>query len=173
MAQQKKPAPRKPADVFGDPGPDTGLWWRRVAAYLLDGLFQMLLLLPALVVGIALMTTDSGGAIAIGLVIIIVAALAVSVLYAPVLMKREGEKNGQSWGKQIMKVRVIRDAKQTPYDFGSAFIRQFLVIQLLFGLASQLLAGLPWIADSLWPLFDKQNRALHDMVVDSRVIHAK
>jgi hypothetical protein len=39
-------------------------------------------------------------------------------------------------------------------------------------LASSVLAGLPFLADNLWPLWDDENRAIHDMAVDSRVILA-
>ena len=47
-------------------------------------------------------------------------------------MARGGERNGQTLGKQIVGIRVIRDDGD-PYNFGTAFVRQFLVIQLLFG----------------------------------------
>ena len=31
-------------------------------------------------------------------------------------------------------------------------------------------AGLATLADVLWPLWDEENRALHDLIVDTRVI---
>jgi hypothetical protein len=71
-----------------------------------------------------------------------------------------------------MKIRVIRDPEETLYTFGPAFVRQVLVIGFLFGTLGSAFGWLPFFADCLWPLWDKQNRALHDMVVDSRVIHS-
>jgi hypothetical protein len=41
---------------------------------------------------------------------------------------------------------------------------------LLFGIAGSLTGGLANLADVLWPLWDEENRALHDMIVDTRVI---
>jgi uncharacterized RDD family membrane protein YckC len=41
---------------------------------------------------------------------------------------------------------------------------------LLFGIASSLTGGLAFFADVLWPLWDEENRALHDFIVDTRVV---
>jgi uncharacterized RDD family membrane protein YckC len=41
---------------------------------------------------------------------------------------------------------------------------------LLFGIASSLTFGLASLLDVLWPLWDEENRALHDLIVDTRVI---
>ena len=35
--------------------------------------------------------------------------LVVALVYAPVLMARDGEHNGQTWGKQMLGIRVVRD----------------------------------------------------------------
>ena len=35
-------------------------------------------------------------------------AWAVHLFYAPLLMKRQGNHNGQTWGKQLCSIRVIR-----------------------------------------------------------------
>ena len=53
--------------------------------------------------------------------------------------------------------------------FGWALLRQFVVIDLLF----QVVGGFairPRILDFLWPLWDAENRALHDMIVKSHVV---
>ena len=42
----------------------------------------------------------------------------VSLLYAPMLMMRDGARNGQTLGKQFVGIRVVRDNGQ-PYDFGT------------------------------------------------------
>ena len=164
---------------FGNPGPDYGLWWRRVFAQLLDGLIITVIIAIPLIIVIALIAasspdqTGSGFGLFLLLFLVISAALVASWLYAPLLMMRQGQHNGQSWGKQALGIRVIRDAEETPYTFGPAFVRQVLVIGVLFGGLGSVLGGIPLLADYLWPLWDKQNRALHDMVVDSRVIRVQ
>ena len=83
-------------------------------------------------------------------------------------MAREGEQNGQSLGKQALGITVSRDTGES-VTFGYALLRQFVVIYLLFQVLGVLLLWLPWLLDVLWPLWDRENRALHDMIVKSHV----
>jgi len=48
--------------------------------------------------------------------------------------------------------------------------REVAVKVLLFGIAGSFTAGLANLADVLWPLWDDENRALHDFVVDTRTV---
>jgi uncharacterized RDD family membrane protein YckC len=67
-------------------------------------------------------------------------------------------------------IRVVR-ADGQPVTFGWAMLREVAVKWLLIGaVASSFTFGLAWLLDVLWPLWDEENRALHDMVVDSRVV---
>ena len=143
-------------------------WGSRVGAALLDWLilFIPVALLIVLVVVIALNST--GGGIVTG-ILSGVAYLVAVLFYAPVLMAREGEHNGQTWGKQIVGIRVIRDSGQ-PVDIGFAFIREFVVKGLLFGFVGSFLFSIPTLIDYLWPLWDDENRCLHDMVVSTHVV---
>ena len=43
---------------------------------------------------------------------------------------------------------------------------------LFAGLGGSITFGLLWLLDCLWPLWDDENRALHDMIVNSRVVRA-
>jgi hypothetical protein len=45
-----------------------------------------------------------------------------------------------------------------------------VVKNLLVGIASSIIPLIPWLLDNLWPLWDDENRALHDMVVKTHVI---
>jgi hypothetical protein len=54
--------------------------------------------------------------------------------------------------------------------FAYAMLREVGVKALLFGIAGSVTAGLANLADVLWPLWDDENRALHDFVVNSRVV---
>jgi uncharacterized RDD family membrane protein YckC len=136
-------------------------WWRRVGAYIIDGL--LISVLTSL--GWVLVATGSeviGGILAfIGLVL--------AFFYWPLTMGRDGERNGQSLGKQVLDITVSRDTGEQ-VTFGWALLRQFVVIYLLFQVVGGIAFGLPWLIDVLWPLWDRENRALHDMIVKSHVV---
>jgi uncharacterized RDD family membrane protein YckC len=66
-------------------------------------------------------------------------------------------------------IRVIR-AGGEPMTFWFAMLREVLVKSLLVGVVSSFTFGLAWLLDVLWPLWDEENRALHDFVVNTRVI---
>ncbi|MGH3995362.1 MAG: RDD family protein, partial [Pseudonocardiaceae bacterium] len=91
--------------------------------------------------------------------------------YAPLLMARQGERNGQTWGKQIVGIRAVRDNGQ-PFELGFGFLREFVVKNLLFVGVGGFFLYIPTIVDWLWPLWDDQNRCLHDMVVSTHVVRA-
>jgi uncharacterized RDD family membrane protein YckC len=142
-------------------GAELSGWWRRVGAYLLDSIFTAIVSW----VGLGLLFAGSE---AIGVILFLV-GLVVAFLYFPLTMMREGEHNGKSFGKQILGIRVARDDGQT-VSFGWALLRQFVVIYLLFQVVGGFLFAIPWLIDVLWPLWDDQNRALHDMIVKSHVL---
>jgi uncharacterized RDD family membrane protein YckC len=143
-------------------------WGSRVGASLLDWLilFIPVALLIVLVVVVALNST--GGGIVTGILSGLMYLVAV-LFYAPVLMAREGEHNGQTLGKQIVGIQVIRDSGQ-PVDIGFGFIREVVVKGLLFGFVGSFFFSIPTLLDYLWPLWDDQNRCLHDMVVSTHVV---
>ena len=144
-------------------GAELSGWWRRVGAYLLDGIFTSIVIW----VGAGLIVAGSEG---VGVLLVLI-GLAVGFLYFPLTMMREGENNGKSWGKQILGIRVSRDDGQS-VNFGWALLRQFVVMYLLFQVVGGFLFGIPWLIDVLWPLWDSENRALHDMIVKSHVVRA-
>ena len=125
-------------------------------------------ILTAVIIAIA--AGSDTGAVVTG-ILGFLAYLIVALFYAPVLMARNGAHNGQSWGKQIVGIRVIRDNGQ-PFELGSAFVREIVVKGFLFGGLGSFLAGIPTLVDWLWPLWDDENRALHDMVVKTHVMNA-
>jgi uncharacterized RDD family membrane protein YckC len=138
-------------------------WWRRVGAYILDGIFTSILIWLGSVLIVA-------GSEAAGVILMLV-GLAVAFFYYPITMAREGAANGQTLGKQILSIRVVRDDGE-PVTFGFALLREFVVKYLLFQVIGGVLLGIPWLLDVLWPLWDNQNRALHDMMVKSHVLEA-
>ena len=86
-------------------------------------------------------------------------------------MIRPGARNGQSFGKQVVGIRVIREDGQ-PFTFATAALREFVIRYLLFNLAGSITFGIAGLLDVLWPLWDDGNRALHDMLASTRVVRA-
>jgi uncharacterized RDD family membrane protein YckC len=143
-------------------------WWSRVGATLLDGL---ILLIPVVVLAVIIIGIAAGseaGAI-VSAILGFLAWFIATLFYAPLLMARGSEHNGQTLGKQALGIRVARDSGQ-PFDLGSAFIRELAVKNLLFGFIGSFFFSIPTLLDWLWPLWDDQNRALHDMVVKTHVL---
>jgi uncharacterized RDD family membrane protein YckC len=175
-----------PPGAFGQPAPpgsvpavpSTGTyalagWWSRVAATLIDGVVIGIgaLLIVALfgsVFSVGFFASDETGVVAVivGLLLAFVAIAIVALLYAPLMMART---NGRTLGKMALGIRVVR-ASGGPITFGYALLREVVVKSLLFGIAGSLTFGLASLLDVLWPLWDEENRALHDFVVNSRVV---
>jgi uncharacterized RDD family membrane protein YckC len=145
-------------------------WGIRLGAWLIDWLILLVpvALLIVLVVVVAL--SSDVGAILTG-ILSTLAYVVVALFYAPVLMARGGERNGQTWGKQAVGIRVVRD-NGVPIDMGFGFLREFVVKNLLFWFVGGFFAYIPTLVNYLWPLWDDQNRCLHDMIVSSHVIRS-
>jgi len=153
-------------------------WWSRVGAALFD---LLVISVPAVILAIvvfgsataAFSADDDAGAVTliVGLIAYLGLLLAALILYAPLLMRREGANNGQTWGKQLAGIRVVR-VDGTPMDFTHSAIREVLVKGLGLAFASSIVPLLPYLLDVLWPLWDDEHRAIHDMVVGTRVVEA-
>jgi uncharacterized RDD family membrane protein YckC len=148
-------------------------WWSRVGAQLIDGLIVGMggiLLLVAITApfSIGFFADDDVGIVAVlvGLLFGVVCVSIVALLYAPALMART---NGKTLGRMATGIRVVR-ADGRPMDFGFAVLREVVVKALLFGIVAMITGGLSTLVDVLWPLWDEENRALHDFVVDTRSI---
>ena len=153
-------------------------WWSRVGAALFD---LLVISVPAVVLAIVLFggataafsADDDAGVVTliVGLIAYLGLLLAALIFYAPLLMRREGAGNGQTWGKQLVGIRVVR-TDGTPMDFTHSAIREALVKGLGLGVASSMIPFIPYLLDALWPLWDDEHRAIHDMVVGTRVVEA-
>jgi len=148
-------------------------WWRRAGAQVIDGLIigaGALLLTIAIAAPFSLgfFASDDAGivSVVVGLLLAVICVSIVALLYAPALMART---NGKTLGRMATGIRVVRASGQ-PIDFGFAMLREVVVKGLLFGIAGSLTAGLANLIDYLWPLWDEENRALHDFVVNTRTI---
>ena len=185
-------------------------WWRRVGAYLIDGVVILAVMVPlvAVFIGIALAggvkhvhsggtfqfhyddhaTDASGGTYVVGhhvyhvvvapwfwpvAVIGVMLAIAVQWGYSPFLMRRAGQHNGQTIGRQATGIRVVRDTG-APVGFWFAVLRETVIKSFLIS-TILLVPLLGWVAVLvwfLWPLWDSSNRAPQDMMVKTHVVIA-
>jgi uncharacterized RDD family membrane protein YckC len=148
-------------------------WGSRLGAYIIDGLILLIpIVILALVIFGGTVDSDSSAGAWIGASILYAVLIAAVVLfYAPLLMMRQGERNGQTLGKQVLSIRVVRDNGQ-PMGFGWAALREVVLKQLAVNIASSIIPIIPWFLNYFWPLWDDENRALHDMVASTHVIRA-
>jgi uncharacterized RDD family membrane protein YckC len=139
-------APYAPAPARG-----RASWWGRVGATILDGIITAVPLL--LGVGASAAGTDI-----LGELLVLVYFLGV-LFYAPILLYAN---DGRTWGKQAADIRVERLDGQAP-GFGRAFWRELLKSILGFTV-------ILWVIDVLWPLWQPEGRALHDLAAGTRVV---
>jgi uncharacterized RDD family membrane protein YckC len=148
-------------------------WWSRVGAQLIDGVIigvgALILFLPlgaVIGVGFADNSGASLGAAIAGLLLWVLCVSIIAFLYAPVLMART---NGKTVGRMVLGIRVVRTSGEH-ITFGFALLREVLIKTVIFGIAGSFTAGLAPLLDILWPLWDEENRALHDFIVHTRVV---
>ena len=148
-------------------------WWSRVGAAVVDGVIigvggLVLVIAITAPFSIGFFASDGVGIVAVlvGLLIAVLCTSIVALFYAPALMART---NGKTLGRSATGCRVIR-ADGKPITFGFAMVREVLVKTLLVGIVSGATGGIGWLLDVLWPLWDEENRALHDFVVNTRTI---
>lgn len=148
-------------------------WLSRVGAQLIDGVIicvgALILFLPigaALGVGAAADSDTGIGAAIVGLLFWVLCVTIIAFLYAPLLMART---NGKTLGRMAMNIRVVRTSGE-PISFGFAMLREVAVKAIGVGVAGSFTFGLAGLLDSLWPLWDEENRALHDFICSTRVV---
>ena len=164
------PAPSVPAQTGLAGRPALAGWGRRAIAQIIDGIIITIgaLILFAILAALGLSVDTDGGAAAfvVAAIVSVLAFSVVALLYAPLLMART---DGQTIGRMALNIRVIRAGGER-MTFGFALLREVIVKSLLVGVIASATFGLAWLLDILWPLWDEENRALHDFVVNTRVI---
>ena len=158
------------------PIPPLSGWWRRVFASLVDTVIATLIAGPVTVaLGIALVgATDSwsesdeeiGDLFVYAWIPVWIAWL---LIYYPLTMRRAGAHNGQTWGKQLARIRVVRQDGRA-FDARAAIVREVVVKNLLFATLGSCACLIPYLMDVFWPLWDDQKQALHDKMVDTFVV---
>jgi uncharacterized RDD family membrane protein YckC len=146
--------PPEPSGTAERIGAEPATWSARVGATLLDNL-----LIGVVVVLVFIVLAIGGGSPgANGLRI----ALALfGLLYAILMLAYHA---GQTVGREVVRVRVVAE-DGAPVGLGRAAGRELL--KAFFGILV-----LPYLVDVLWPLWQPENRALHDLAAGTRVVNA-
>jgi uncharacterized RDD family membrane protein YckC len=136
-------------------------WWRRVGASLIDALVVGAVgFVFAVVFGIDPFSSDE-------LSLRTLTGLCVALAYFPAIMRAT---DGQTLGKMTTRIRVVRTDGH-PMSLGRATWREVV----LKTLAVSLIPPYLWVVgllDDLWPLWDRENRAIHDMLAGTRVVRS-
>jgi uncharacterized RDD family membrane protein YckC len=166
--------PMQPATP-GWAGRPLASWGARLGAYVIDAI---IVLIPVVVLFFVIAAgavgvsgdDDVSWLAALGwLVLWVLASAVVVLLYAPSLMARQGRGNGQTWGKQMLGIRVVRNSGE-PMTFWPAALREVGLKWIAVSVASAIIPVIPWFLDYFWPLWDDENRALHDMAASTHVV---
>ena len=168
-------------------------WGSRLAATLIDGVMWFVVtfvigVLVTIAFGFGTVVTGSEGVAAAGAVVNFLIGFALYAAYTGFLMARSGRTNGQTLAKQLLGVRVVRTDGR-PVTLGTVAIRHWLLKYIVFGYIPlfawygltvsnaagvgalvMVLLYLLTLVNYLWPLWDKENRAFHDMAASTRVV---
>jgi uncharacterized RDD family membrane protein YckC len=166
--------PVNPYGAVALPKESYASWGQRVGAYLLD----YLLTLPFAIVGLILIvvgaastassitynsatgTYDSNGAglsllAVLGYLIWVIGAIGVTAWNR----WYQGGKTGQSWGKRVMGIKLVREADGQPLGAGMAFVRDL----------AHVVDGLICYIGYLFPLWDVKRQTLADKILHTAV----
>jgi uncharacterized RDD family membrane protein YckC len=149
------------------PKPDYASWGSRAGAWIIDNLILAIPWGVAVGLIIAASAEENGGGGSDGLwvlgILATAAALIIPFVYFAIL---NGNERGQTLGKRATGIRVRKKDGVTPLGTGRALGRYAIVAVVATVLGPLILV------DYLWPLWDADNQALHDKVVDSVVVRA-
>lgn len=137
---------------------------RRFVALLLDGLLLFAVVIVAFLVALAAGMDDESDDFALlgyGVYALLL------LFYYPLTLSRAGAHNGQTFGKQLMKVRVVT-VEGEPVTFWRAARRDVLGTTVL----GFLTFGLYSLIDCPWALPDARRQALHDKIASTYVYKA-
>jgi len=139
-------------------------WRRRVGAYLLD----YLLLLPGWLLalfGLVLATPSGGtrsraasGGSSVGVVLVLVGYALMLGLTIWNRYIRAG-RTGQSWGKKVVGIHLVRESDLRPIGAGMAFVRDI----------AHIVDGVFYLG-YLWPLWDPKRQTFADKICSTVVL---
>lgn len=165
---QIPPSHGQPAHTGGRAVPYAG-WLVRVGAQIVDGLIALAVTIIPLIIGLVITlrhveTDPTTGEISGGISLLGILILALTfILYVGFDIWNRGVRvgtKGQSFGKQLLGVRIVRDVDGQLLGGGGGFVRWLMSFVLSITACVGLL-------DVLWPLWDDKKQTLHDKIVSS------
>lgn len=128
-------------------------WGSRVGGYLIDGLIVGVSYGVLGIAGVAM--GEGAGSILIILGVLIGIGVFLWLIY------QEGT-TGQTPGKKMVNIRLVKESTGQPIGFGMAFVRKL----------AHILDGLPCYLGWLWPLWDAKSQTFADKVCGTVVVTA-
>lgn len=141
-------------------------WPRRAVATLVDVALGAAVAVPAALLLFDLSKLSVLGVLSAAAALFIVAA-AVAAVPCALLMART---NGQTPGKRLLGVRVVH-VDGSAMTVPRALYREGVIKVFLVDVVGGSMA-LGFVADWLWPIWDEQSRAIHDVIAGTWVIRA-
>ncbi len=137
-------------------GPPLASWGQRVGAYLVDTLIGIGIVLAGLLLSVI------GGAVsdALGVFFLVVGYIA-QIVFLFWNLVRQG-KTGQTIGKGVLNIRLVRLDGINPPGVGLSIGRAFLHI----------VDALPCYLGFLWPLWDDKRQTFTDKILNTVVVTA-
>jgi osmoprotectant transport system substrate-binding protein len=149
--------------AFSGVEPRSGLLYasfgQRAGAYLLDGVVALTTLIVAAVVAGVAGVIDPG----LGSAVSLIASLAYFAVSFALLIVGDGGALGQTLGKHLVGIKVV-GPQPGPIGYGAGALR------CLGRMVDNIFCCFP--VGLIWPLFDNERRAWHDIVADTRVVVA-
>lgn len=172
MPPPNSPGPNNPypsappiSEPYGAPQAAPGALagrWRRLFAAIIDGIITAIIgniIAEPFFGGSAMFSNkDLGARFGADLILAVV-----SIVYFGL----QHGKWGQSIGKRVLCLRVVRADDSGPIEYGAAFGRVGFTYAF-----SVITFGLGGLIDAIWVLFDERKQALHDKVVKTVVVNA-
>ena len=152
------PRERLSSDPYGlpprEPNPYAS-WFKRVVAFLIDGLLVTVAYFPAFIGAIV---SASGGSAAASTTLVVIGALLAVAVFVWNTCLRAG-RTGYSIGKGVLGIKLVGDDSGTTIGPGRAFVRYLLHI----------VDVLPLYLGYLWPLWDPKRQTFSDKLMHTVV----
>ncbi|GAB3787490.1 RDD family protein [Nocardioides ungokensis] len=152
------PRERLSSDPYGlpprEPNPYAS-WFKRVVAFLIDGLLVTVAYFPAFIGAIV---SASGGSNAASTTLVVIGALLALAVFVWNTCLRAG-RTGYSIGKGVLGIKLVGDDSGTTIGPGRAFVRYLLHI----------VDVLPLYLGYLWPLWDPKRQTFSDKLMHTVV----
>ncbi|MEA2828116.1 MAG: hypothetical protein QOG43_2555 [Actinomycetota bacterium] len=141
----------------GPSGPPLASWGQRLGAYLVDGLIGGGIVVVGVILGAVLGTVSD----ALGVFFVVVGILA-GLGFVVWNLIQQGQ-TGQTVGKKMLDIRLVRLDGQTPPGIGLSFGRYLLHVFIDSAIC---------YLGFLWPLWDQKRQTFADKIVNTVVVTA-